>query len=669
MNEEDVELSTHNNNPMDYLTPTRKADPYFRAEELESLVVDLEKRSAIVSPFNDNASVESLSPMKNGKYCSLKNKNALRILEVDIEEEDSSEDSEAIFQGKIAAISPLNNRQGWNEKSCLLDKKQENNLEDKCEDNSDCKDVYIQSLVLGIAFACIWLPQNVMAPNLTDIAHYFNFSDATRDVLLGANIAFATSVLSVPVGAVIGVLADVTSRKYLYALVVMIGGISSICSGLSRTYTQLYVCRFITGGCMTGATPVSFSLLGDFFSTKDRNAASSGLTAMMGLGIILGQVFAGMVGPTHGWRCPFHFAGALCILSSLLVLIYVDEPVRGGTEKALQDMMKRGMKYEKKLTWRGLLHALFLNPSNCLLTLQGFFASVPWGIIFIFLNDYLSQEQGLSVQDATFLVLIFGIGCAVGGLLGGWVGQKTTQMRREYMPLFMSFSTALGILPFYALLNDNTFHTANLKAVMYAFSGGCIASLPAVNVRPAIINVNPPEIRGATLTAATLIINIARGIGPSFLTTVCAVFNVSRSYSFNVLLIIFWLIAAIQLFILAFYLPHDQDRMEQELATYAASHEPTSYQNISHDQPSIDMSVFNDEDTVISIAERTISFDAEAARETWYFFNQSLRHMAQKEAKTSSTTTHHGNNTIVCSHYADATTDIDVIHNTNVNDR
>ena len=418
---------------------------------------------------------------------------------------------------------------------------------------------------------------------------------------------------------------------------------------------------------MTGATPVSFSLLGDFFSTKDRNAASSGLTAMMGLGIILGQVFAGMVGPTYGWWVPFHFAGALCILSSLLVLVMVDEPVRGGTEKVLQDMLKRGMKYEKKLTWRGVLHALFFNPSNFLLTLQGFFASVPWGIIFIFLNDYLSQEQGLSVEDATLLVLIFGIGCAVGGLVGGWAGQKTTQMRREYMPLFMSISTALGIIPFYALLNDDTFHTANFRAIMYAFSGGCIASLPAVNVRPAIINVNPPEIRGATLTAATLIINIARGIGPSFLTTVCAVFDVSRSYSFNVLLIIFWLIAAIQLFMLAFYLPHDQDKMEQELAIYAASHETSiSYQNnptLHADQSFVDnASLNNDEDTVISISERTISFDAKAARETLYFFNQSLLHMTRK--KTTSTTTHNGHHTIICSDYTDSSTDIDVVHNT-----
>ena len=51
--------------------------------------------------------------------------------------------------------------------------------------------------------------------------------------------------------------------------------------------------------------------------------------------------------------------------------------------------------------------------------IQGFFANIPWGVMFVFLNDFLSQERGLSVPDATFIVAIFGVGGAVGGILGG----------------------------------------------------------------------------------------------------------------------------------------------------------------------------------------------------------------------------------------------------------
>ena len=64
--------------------------------------------------------------------------------------------------------------------------------------------------------------------------------------------------------------------------------------------------------------------------------------------------------------------------------------------------------------------------------------------------------------------------------------------------------------------------------------GGLIASLPSVNVRPCIINVNPPETRGAALTAANLIINLARGAGPSCITLMGAIWGVNRQFSFNV---------------------------------------------------------------------------------------------------------------------------------------
>lgn len=493
--------------------------------------------------------------------------------------------------------------------------------------------LHAQSLLLAIAFLLVWSPQNLMAPNLTQMADYFHFNDNQRDVYLGANIAFATGVLSLPVSALIGFVADVVpSRKKLYALTVFVGGVSSLCTGWSRTYPQLYAARFVNGGCMSGSVPIAFSLLGDLFDAKDRNAASSGLTAMMGAGIILGQVYAGTVGDRLGWKHPFYLSGASTVVSALLVLRFVKEPVRGGKEKVLQDMLKRGTKYERKLTVKGFLHAMRHNASNVIIMWQGFFSSVPWGIIFTFLNDYLSQERGLSVPDATVLVFWFGIGCALGGVLGGYLGQVTTQMNRSYMPLFMAFTTFLGIAPFLGLLNGN-FHSANLISSFYAFAGGSIASLPSVNVRPCLINVNPPETRGAALTAANLIINFARGAGPSFITVTGAIWDVSRQFSFNLTLIVFWTITAIQLCFLAKTLPRDQDAMEAELAQYAASE--INRANGGDGRESV-CSVYDDDNTVagneslVSIEERMRSFDADAAKETWSFLGESFREIGDE---------------------------------------
>ena len=163
--------------------------------------------------------------------------------------------------------------------------------------------VHAQSLLLGVAFACAWSPQNLMAPNLTQMGDFFDYSPAQRDLYLGSNIFFATAVLSLPISGLIGLYADlVTSRKRLYAYTIICGGIASIISGSARTYYVLYWARFINGGCMAGSVPVAFSLLGDLFHTKHRNAASSVLTSMMGAGIIMGQVYSGVVGDKYGWQ-------------------------------------------------------------------------------------------------------------------------------------------------------------------------------------------------------------------------------------------------------------------------------------------------------------------------------------------------------------------------------
>lgn len=292
--------------------------------------------------------------------------------------------------------------------------------------------------------------------------------------------------------------------------------------------------RLLNGSFMSGSVPVAFSLLGDLFDTNERNAASSGLTAMMGLGIIAGQVYAGVVGSSKGWPHAFYVSSAITMVSALLVLLLVREPVRGGKEEVLQDMLRHGTRYERKLTWEGFVQTMRNNESNMIIMWQGFFSSVPWGIIFVFLNDYLSQERGFSVPDATYLVAVFGVGCAVGGILGGYWGQIFNSLNRSYLPLFMSGTTFLGIFPFLGLLNGTFTNARGLMAVGYAFLGGFVASLPSVCVRPCLINVNPPETRGAALTAANLIIQLARGAGPSSITLLGAILQVDRQTSFNI---------------------------------------------------------------------------------------------------------------------------------------
>ena len=499
--------------------------------------------------------------------------------------------------------------------------------------------LHAQCLLLGIAFMAVWSPNNVMAPNLTQMAESFGMTETERDLYLGSYCALAVGVFSLPISALLGFMADFYSRKYLFVACVLGGSLASAATGYSQTFSSLFLARLVNGGCMSASVPVAFSLLGDLFSTEERNAASSGLTAMMGLGIIVGQVYSGEVGPTLGWPHPFYVSSLLALSAAIMVGLWVQEPARGAKEKVLQDMLQSGGKYERQLSWEGFWHAMRHNRSNSILLWQGFFTSLPWGIVFVFLNDFLSQEKGFSVPDATFMVMLFGMGCAVGGIVGGYIGQVCMKYNRSYLPLFMATSTFLGMFPFVGLLNSSFPNHHGYKAMAYSIMGGCIASLPSVNVRPCIINVNPPETRGAALTAANLLVTLGRGIGPSCITLMGTIFQMSRTGSFNLTLIGFWTITAIQLVALAKTLPEDQDAMEAELQRYAAELRRTQNNlevtrlmktpNRNPSNSSLHVLVAMDDD-LVSIEDNMIAFDGTAARRSIQFMSLGIKELKEE---------------------------------------
>lgn len=71
------------------------------------------------------------------------------------------------------------------------------------------------------------------------------------------------------------------------------------------------------------------------------------------------------------------------------------------------------------------------------------------------------------------------MGAAAGGILGGFLGSWLARAEQRYLPLFMALTTALGIVPFVALLDDPTYTRAGWRPSLYAFAGGCLgASAP-----------------------------------------------------------------------------------------------------------------------------------------------------------------------------------------------
>ena len=277
--------------------------------------------------------------------------------------------------------------------------------------------------LLALINLFLFADQNLMAPNLTRIAEDFGFSDMERDVKLGGNISLVFWILGGIISLTIGYLTDLISRRKLFLAVVLVGEIPCLLTGFTQTYTQLFWMRALTGIGIGGALPLTFSLVGDYFPHDRRAAAAGYLGLAMGVGIALGQLIAGFVGPTYGWRLPFILVALPNFFFGVLFWLTVKEPARGRMEDNLKDLIEQGLVYTGRVNWKEYKH-LFRIKTNLFVFLQGLPGTVPWGVFFIFLNDYYSQDKGFSVENATLIVMAVGLAAIIGAFAGGLAGNR-----------------------------------------------------------------------------------------------------------------------------------------------------------------------------------------------------------------------------------------------------
>jgi MFS family permease len=305
---------------------------------------------------------------------------------------------------------------------------------------------YCTAAIFTVTTVLLFADQNLMAPNLTAIAQEFHFTDEERDRKLGGDIALAFFVLGAPASYLVGCLADSEwlPRSALFSATVGIGEGACLLTYFARTYGELYACRAVTGFSLGGALPLIYSFLGDLFSAEERHTVSALVGIGTGIGISFGQGLAGLTGPRFGWRLPFLLISIPALLCALLVLFFVNDPPRGGTERAVQDFRddvqghltqvneesvdnsveivplgRSGsslasptdhsgqINYESQIIVDKSLGCnerwitfteLLSTPTVILALLQGAPGCVPWGIVNTYLNDFLSQNRGMTVE-------------------------------------------------------------------------------------------------------------------------------------------------------------------------------------------------------------------------------------------------------------------------------
>ena len=278
------------------------------------------------------------------------------------------------------------------------------------ESNSqlDKKDYLSLALLFTLSFF-LFADQNLMGPNLSQIADEFGFNDIQRDVKLGGEISLVFWLIGGIFTLFFGYFTDIASRKKLLIISMLFGEIPCFLTGFVETYEQFFWLRALTGIGIGAIIPITYSLLADYFPSNMRSAATGYLGLVVGLGIGGGQLLAGITGPEYGWKISFIIVSVPNFIFLLLYALFATEPPRGKSDKNKTDLTKINYSIIKKLISK---------KTNILVFLQGIAGTVPWSVFFVYLTDYLAQDIGYSVQMASLVVFVIGLSAMIGGFVG-----------------------------------------------------------------------------------------------------------------------------------------------------------------------------------------------------------------------------------------------------------
>ena len=354
---------------------------------------------------------------------------------------------------------------------------------------------------LGLLFA----DHSLLAPNLTAAALDLDLDAGERDLRLGGLLSFLTTAMAALGALVAGPLADRRPRLPLYIGAITLAELACLAVLVAETWIQLAVLRAATGFGLGAAVPVIFSLASDLAPRRRLGFSMGVLWTALGAGIVIGVVVAGQLGPIHGWRVPFA-AVALpnLLLAAVLVFAVPEPPRRGASADGGPTTMVRGIR------------RVFALPVNRWLYIEEVFEVLPFAVIATFLPDFLAQERGFSVRQASWVMAAFGAAAIVGKLIGGHVGDLGLRRGAWTLPSAAAASLVAAVPLAWAVLGStgSTDSGAPWTAIMLAAAVGLTAPLPKPLHTALLIEHNAAEVRGTALAWHRLAANLGQAAGP-----------------------------------------------------------------------------------------------------------------------------------------------------------
>lgn len=426
------------------------------------------------------------------------------------------------------------------------------------------RDLITLGLLVGMSIF-LFADQRIMSAILPELSAEYGVSER----VLGF-IGSAFVLIGAFVSIFFGYFTDRISRKRLLILVVVIGEIPCLLTGVpffTRTLASFTLLRILTGIGVGGIYPITFSLISDYFREEHRASASAWMGVAWAIGMMGGPAIAGYLTGAYGWRIAFIIAAAPNFPLVAAFALYARDPERGRTEAALEKLIAEGAAYDQKIRLSDF-RVIFSNRTNLLTFLQGIPGTVPWGIIGYWLIHYLEKTRGLPKTAATTVFLMMGIGTTIGSVVFAMIGERLYRKEPKLLPLLCGAGILIGIVPAIPIVNFAISPDSGSQILLFyalAFISGFLVSVPAANVKAILMNVNRPEHRGSVFAVFNITDNLGQGFGPAIgglLMAVGSVFTMNFALAF-------WVPCGLLFFLIAGTITADRNAQRELMARRA----------------------------------------------------------------------------------------------------
>jgi MFS family permease len=291
-------------------------------------------------------------------------------------------------------------------------------------------------------------------------------------------------------GPLAGWLCDRLSRRRVIIGALLFWSACTAATAGAHNFVELVACRALSGLGEAFYFPAALSLVASYHGGATRSRAMSIHQSAVYVGSLAGGGVSGWLADRYGWRYPFAGFGVLGVLLTLVLIVALREPERGGFEDSV------ATEPETERSFVNGIFALLGNPPAMVLAAVFVFANFVAAILLSWTPVYLFEKFHMSLTAAGFhagawLQCSSILGVLLGGVLADYLARRSRGGR--------IFAQSAGLLLGAPLLFLTGWSASALLVLIAMAGSGFAKGIYDSNIWASLYEVVPVRHRGVTV--------------------------------------------------------------------------------------------------------------------------------------------------------------------------